>query len=75
MAFDINGFVLVCFFGYYVYVYWGSGFCLFNNVVVVVQWLVEEGKWVVIFDFDGYFGDGIFEIFYNIDKVLYWLMY
>jgi len=49
-----------------------SGFCIFNNIAIATERLVEEGKKVLIFDFDGHFGDGTSSIFYDTNKVLYW---
>jgi acetoin utilization deacetylase AcuC-like enzyme len=49
-----------------------SGFCLFNNIAIAVQKLVNEGKKVLIFDFDGHLGDGTSKIFYNSSQVMYW---
>lgn len=48
-----------------------SGFCLFNNIAIAVQKLVNEGKRVLLIDMDGHHGDGTQSIFYNSDKVLY----
>jgi acetoin utilization deacetylase AcuC-like enzyme len=48
-----------------------AGFCLFNNMAIAVQKLVNEGKRVFIFDFDGHHGDGTQSIFYDSDKVFY----
>src|SRR3990167_2063257 len=48
-----------------------SGFCLFNNVAIAAQHLVDQGKKVLIFDFDGHLGDGTEKIFYESDRVLY----
>jgi len=48
-----------------------SGFCIFNNLAISVQRLVERGKRVLIFDFDGHLGDGTEEIFYNTNEVMY----
>jgi acetoin utilization deacetylase AcuC-like enzyme len=48
-----------------------SGFCLFNNIAIATQRLVDEGKKVFIFDFDGHHGDGTQSIFYNSDRVFY----
>ena len=48
-----------------------SGFCIFNNLAISVQKFVNQGKRVLIFDFDGHLGDGTESIFYETDKVLY----
>ena len=48
-----------------------AGFCLFNNIAIAAQKLVNEGKKVFIFDFDGHHGDGTQNIFYESDKVMY----
>lgn len=47
------------------------GFCLFNNIAIASQYLVNEGKKVLILDFDGHHGNGTQDIFYNSNKVLY----
>ncbi|PIN70499.1 acetylpolyamine amidohydrolase [Candidatus Woesearchaeota archaeon CG11_big_fil_rev_8_21_14_0_20_43_8] len=52
-----------------------SGFCIFNNVAIAAQKLVDEGKRVMIFDFDGHLGDGTFKFFYKTNKVLYWSLH
>jgi len=48
-----------------------DGFCLFNNMAIATQKLVNEGKKVFILDFDGHHGDGTQWIFYKSDRVLY----
>ena len=48
-----------------------EGFCLFNNIAIAVQGLVNKGKKVVIIDIDAHHGNGTQEIFYDSDKVLY----
>lgn len=48
-----------------------SGFCFFNNIAIASQLLVNEGKRVFIFDFDGHHGDGTQSIFYNSDQVFF----
>lgn len=48
-----------------------SGFCFFNNVAIAAQFLVNKGKRVFIFDFDGHHGDGTQSIFYESDQVFY----
>lgn len=49
----------------------GGGFCLFNNIAIASKRIVKEGKRVFILDFDGHFGDGTSQIFYNSKNVLY----
>jgi len=48
-----------------------DGFCLFNNIAIAAQKLVNEGKKVFILDIDGHHGDGTQEIFYSSNKVLF----
>lgn len=48
-----------------------SGFCIFNNIAIAAKRLVDEGKKVLIFDFDGHLGDGTMDFFYNTNKVMY----
>jgi acetoin utilization deacetylase AcuC-like enzyme len=48
-----------------------AGFCLFNNIAIATQKLVEEGKRVFLLDIDGHHGDGTQSIFYGTDKVLF----
>ncbi len=58
--------------GHHAYPAHASGFCLFNNVAIAAQYLSNQGKRVLIFDFDGHLGDGTSEIFYASNKILYW---
>ena len=48
-----------------------DGFCLFNNIAIAAQKLVNEGKKVFILDIDGHHGDGTQGIFYQSDQVLF----
>lgn len=48
-----------------------SGFCLFNNIAIATQKLVNEGNKVCILDIDGHHGDGTQSIFYNTKEVFY----
>jgi len=61
--------------GHHAYREHASGFCLFNNVAIATQRLVNQGKRVLIFDFDGHLGDGTFHIFNDMDKVMYWSLH
>lgn len=47
------------------------GLCLFNNMAIAAQKLVNEGKRVFILDIDGHHGDGTQEIFYDSNKVFF----
>jgi acetoin utilization deacetylase AcuC-like enzyme len=58
--------------GHHAYASRGSGFCLFNNIAIATRKLVNEGKRVAIFDFDGHMGDGTASIFNHEKEVLYW---
>jgi len=48
-----------------------DGFCLFNNIAIATQKLVNEGKKVFILDIDGHHGDGTQWLFYETDRVLF----
>lgn len=75
MASKTNDFALVRPPGHHAYPNHASGFCLFNNVAIATQNLVNNGKKVMIFDFDGHCGDGTETIFYSSNKVLYWSLH
>jgi acetoin utilization deacetylase AcuC-like enzyme len=47
------------------------GFCLFNNIAIATQKLVNAGKKVFIIDIDAHHGNGTQDIFYAEDKVFY----
>ena len=49
------------------------GFCIYNNVAVGANYLIEKYKYnkVAIIDFDVHHGNGTQNIFYNNEKVLY----
>lgn len=61
--------------GHHAYRDEAHGFCLFNNVAIAAQKAVNDGKRVLILDFDGHLGDGTMDIFYNTDQVLYWSLH
>ena len=74
-ASETGNFALVRPPGHHAYAARGSGFCIFNNVAVATQRLVEQGKKVLIFDFDGHLGDGTSDIFYHSNQVMYWSLH
>jgi acetoin utilization deacetylase AcuC-like enzyme len=75
MASQSNDFALVRPPGHHAYPDHASGFCLFNNIAIATQKLINEGKKILIFDFDGHCGDGTMNTFYKSDKVLYWSLH
>ncbi|MBN2460126.1 MAG: histone deacetylase [Candidatus Cloacimonetes bacterium] len=58
--------------GHHAHVERSSGFCLFNNVAIAAQYQANQGKKVLIFDFDGHLGDGTVKFFYESNQVMYW---
>ncbi|MEQ1746541.1 MAG: histone deacetylase [Saprospiraceae bacterium] len=75
LAMERGDFALVRPPGHHAYRDAARGFCLFNNVAVAAQKAVEDGKRVLILDFDGHLGDGTMDIFYQTDQVLYWSLH
>ena len=71
MAADSGDFAVIRPPGHHAYPTHASGFCLLNNVAIAAQKLANEGKKVLVLDFDGHLGDGTFNYFYNQDQVLY----
>jgi len=68
-----NAFALVRPPGHHAARFRALGFCLFNNIAIAAQHLVERFnlKRVAILDVDAHHGNGTQEIFYGTDKVLY----
>jgi len=50
---------------------YGEGFCIFNDVAVAAQYLLDDGKNVVIFDTDAHQGNGTMDIFEKHPRVLF----
>lgn len=75
MASETQDFALVRPPGHHAHQNHSSGFCIFNNIAIAVQKLVNEGKKVLIFDFDGHLGDGTEQYFYNSNNVFYWSLH
>ena len=66
-----QGFAVVRPPGHHAYPHYASGFCLFNNIAIAAQSLIEQGKKVFILDFDGHCGDGTEYFYYSSDQALY----
>jgi acetoin utilization protein AcuC len=47
-----------------------SGFCIFNDVVIAVKHLVNQGNRVAYVDIDAHHGDGVQHAFYESNQVL-----
>ncbi len=47
-----------------------SGFCVFNDAAIAIQWLVNRGMQVAYVDLDVHHGDGVQWAFYSTDRVL-----
>ncbi len=47
-----------------------SGFCVFNDAAVAIQWLLDQGLRVAYIDIDVHHGDGVQDAFYDTDRVL-----
>ncbi len=75
MAAEQGDFALVRPPGHHAYPNRASGFCIFNNIAIAAQYLANQGKKVLIFDFDGHLGDGTSAIFYESTQVMYWSMH
>ena len=75
MASEKDDFALVRPPGHHAYPDHSSGFCIFNNISIAVQNLINQKKRVFILDFDGHLGDGTERYFYKTDQVLYWSLH
>lgn len=73
MSGDIDsGFALIRPPGHHAEIGRGSGFCIFNNIAVTAQYLIDHYgiNRILIVDFDTHHGNGTQDIFYQTDQVL-----
>ena len=49
---------------------YASGFCVFNDPAIAIQWLVDQGQRVVYVDIDAHHGDGVQAAFYGNEHVM-----
>lgn len=47
-----------------------SGFCIFNDVVIALKYLLSRGFRIAYIDIDAHHGDGVQNAFYDTDRVL-----
>lgn len=47
-----------------------SGFCVYNDLAIAIQWLAAKGFWVAYVDIDVHHGDGVQQILYDDRRVL-----
>ena len=66
-----NAFAMIRPPGHHAKPYTGAGFCYFNNMAIMVKWLLKKFDRILILDWDAHHGDGTQEIFYNDNRVLY----
>ena len=65
-----RGFCIVRPAGHHAHKDHSHGFCYFNNVALAAQLAVDQGKKVLIFDWDIHHGDGTCSTFYESNQVL-----
>ena len=47
-----------------------SGFCVYNDLAIAIQWLAAKGFWVAYIDIDVHHGDGVQHILYEDRRVM-----
>ena len=47
-----------------------SGFCVYNDLAIAIQWLARKGFWVAYVDIDVHHGDGVQQILYDDRRVM-----
>jgi acetoin utilization protein AcuC len=47
-----------------------SGFCVYNDLAIAIQWLAAKGFWVAYVDIDVHHGDGVQHILYEDRRVM-----
>ncbi|HYK90697.1 MAG TPA: acetoin utilization protein AcuC [Acidobacteriota bacterium] len=47
-----------------------SGFCIYNDLAIAINYLVRQGLWVAYLDIDVHHGDGVQEIVYEDKRVM-----
>lgn len=47
-----------------------SGFCVYNDLAIAIQWLARRGMWVGYVDIDVHHGDGVQQILYDDGRVM-----
>ncbi len=47
-----------------------SGFCIYNDLAIAIQYLLRQGLWVAYLDIDVHHGDGVQQIVYEDKRVM-----
>jgi acetoin utilization protein AcuC len=47
-----------------------SGFCIYNDLAIAIDWLTKYGLWVAYIDLDVHHGDGVQQILYDDGRVM-----
>ncbi len=49
---------------------YASGFCIYNDLAIAIQYLIRNGLWVAYLDIDVHHGDGVQQILYEDKRVM-----